>query len=104
MEDKLMPQERLAEIIADAAVRAATNITGVFRNERMTWTEQGVHAAAWNAVMHDRQVLNAVRMIHRDGFGAGWQSSGEGWNGEYPLNEGDEQAAYDLWAERNPES
>lgn len=64
---KLMPRERLAEIVADAAVRAAKDVTGIFRNERMTWTEQGVHAAAWNAVMHDEDVQNALRMVEADG-------------------------------------
>ncbi len=64
---KLMPKDRLAEIIADAATRAAKNVTGIFRNERMTWTEQGLHASAWNAVMHDEKVQNALRMVEADG-------------------------------------
>lgn len=66
MDTKLMPRERLATIIADAATEAAANVTGIFRNERMTWTQQGVHAAAWNAVMHDEQVENALRMAAVD--------------------------------------
>lgn len=68
METKLMPIDRLATIIADAAVRAATNVTGFFRNERMTWSEQGVHAAAWNAIRHDPEVQNALKMVAIDGI------------------------------------
>jgi hypothetical protein len=60
---ELMPRERFAEIVADAAVRAATEVTGIFRNERMTWTEQGIHAAARNAVMHDDQVTAAIAAL-----------------------------------------
>ena len=67
MDTTLMPLGRLAEIVADAVTRAATNVTGIFRNDRMTWTEQGVHAAAWNAIMHDDQVATALKMVGADG-------------------------------------
>lgn len=67
METKLMPLRRLAEIVADATTRAATNVTGIFRNDRMTWTQQGVHAAAWNAIMHDEEVATALKMVGADG-------------------------------------
>lgn len=67
MDTQLMPRERLAEIVADAVTRAAAEVTGIFRNERMTWTQQGVHAAAYNGIRYDEEVTTALRMVKADG-------------------------------------
>lgn len=69
MDTKLMPRERLAQIVADAAARHVMDVTGYVNptSRRMTWSEQGVHAAAMNAILHDEEVSTALHMVAADG-------------------------------------
>ncbi|WNN94082.1 hypothetical protein SEA_FREGLEY_56 [Microbacterium phage Fregley] len=69
MDTKLMPRERLAQIVGDAAARHVMDVTGYVNptSRRMTWSEQGVHAAAVNAIMHDGMVATALHMVAADG-------------------------------------
>ncbi|UDL15429.1 hypothetical protein SEA_PEPE25_54 [Microbacterium phage Pepe25] len=69
MDTKLMPRERLAQIVADAAARHVMDVTGYVNptSRRMTWSEQGVHAAAMNAILHDDMVATALHMVAADG-------------------------------------
>lgn len=69
MDTRLMPRERLAQIVSDAAARAVTDVTGYVNptSRRMTWSAQGVSAAAFNAIMHDGMVATALHMVAADG-------------------------------------
>ncbi|UVT31323.1 hypothetical protein SEA_MARCIE_60 [Microbacterium phage Marcie] len=69
MDTRMMPRERLAQIVADAAARHVMDVTGYVNpiSRRMTWSEQGVHAAAMNAILHDGMVATALHMVAADG-------------------------------------
>lgn len=57
----------LATAFADATSRATSEVTGIVSRERlMTWTEQGVHAAAFNAVMFDEQLAGVLHARDRE--------------------------------------
>lgn len=69
MDTRLMPRERLAQIVSEAAARAVMDVTGYINptSRRMTWSDQGVSAAAFNAIMHDGMVATALHMVAADG-------------------------------------
>lgn len=73
-----------ASAIADVVAEEAGHVTGYVLADRMVYTSQGLHAAAWNAVMNDERVRAILEEIRLEAFKAGWESSGEGHNGEHP--------------------